>query len=321
MEEFGTDTRKLQLTADLKTIIKYHPASKLYLNDTTTETYTSTAKVKLVAKKGADGKFSNPVSDYDLDTVILKALPKPYSNEFRDEHEANLLVLVKNLIQFEWEYFETFYKTNIETKTTSNLHATVTDHLKELKILYSILEEKQTSDVVTKLNLTYIDEFKKRKNVTDKQVISSDEEESKQIIQLLIDNRLRLLMNPEYFYYQFNGIEDLTSKEFELAINRMEEPFKYHRGEFLFTKYIAQVITDYLKNEINWGTLYIGISEAQASIIYTLLLVFNILNPNEYEYERSDRDKAIYIRSLFRNDLKNNGEQFFKFTDVINFQL
>ena len=307
MDKYGTTTRDLSIKADLNKIIKYHPASKIYLNQNTEKDYQSIVSVKVIAK--VTDTTEEILPDYNYTAVSMKA-------SLSKEDSFNLLVLVKNMIQMEWGYFETFYKKQERPRKDINLHATIIKHLQELQILTSILEEGETDQVVTKLNTTKTDDYGRRLNA-DKQVVSSSPTESKQIIELMIENRIQLLSNPEYAYYQFHTITTLNSQQLSEAIKSMSEPFDYLNAQSLFCKYVVETLIDYLKTEVEQEESYNGFSESQGALMYTLLVVFNLINPKverNNDKQKSDRQKANYIHSLLKEE--NKDKNFFRFDDV-----
>lgn len=298
----------LTVNADLSKIIKYHPASKIYL-DVDKPEYKTSFQVKMLLME-VNGELT-PHPDYIYSKIVDKTGINP-------SHENTLLVLVKNMIEIEWGYYASYFSKDDHGKLLINQHTEIKDLLHDLKVLK--IQKENNTIVETKLTQKEYGSLpsqdpKRLYNSDGMQVDVSSRIENLQIIDLLFNNRIEALKDPVYpiFHYSSTPIEEWSIEQIEEAIDYVSQPFKDYRALWLFGKFVTETVLAYLKGEIEWNQGDTEITEKQGVFIYTLLLLFHLLKPDEELKFKSDRDKAKYVRSFLRKDTKDNKEQFFKF--------
>lgn len=301
---------EVTVNADLNKIIKYHPSSSIFLNEKSAIEYVSTFNIKMLLME-ENGQLV-PKSDYRYSEIVDLCLPE-------STHENTLLVLVKNMIEINWGYYTSYFLVDDDGKQLINLHEEIKAKLEELKILTLIKEGDNFKDVETKIKLREtisIDRNTSRRyDVKGMQVELLNAEENKEITELLIRNRIIELCKPDYKFYPLHDVEilDWSSIEIEKAIFRMKQPFRDYRAQWLFCKSVSETVLKFLKGEMEWNQGNIDITDKQGIFIYTLLILFHLLDPVEELKFKSNRDKAKYIRSFFRKDLINIEERFYEF--------
>jgi hypothetical protein len=306
--------QELTIKPDLHKLIKYHPASAVFLKDDPNVEYVTSFEVKVLLEE-INGEYFL-ADDYQYAKIIDECMPA-------SGHDANLLGLVKNLIELEWGYYLSYYILDESSQTHKNQYAHATKLLQELKIMFQIIEEKKTQDVCGKLQLR---EFKligrklKAYNVPTMQIDFEGEDECLAIMELLINRRIKTLYKPEYSYYPFNvqEFDHYSSTSIQGAIDRMKQSFRDFRAQWLFCKLVCEKALAYLKGEMQWNQGGVDITENQGVVIHTLLALFNLIPPDQELLNNTKRLKAKYIRTFFRKDLADNEEAFHKFVNVTN---
>lgn len=299
---------------DLNTIIKYHPASKIYLDINKEEEYSATFRLKLMVSE-IDGEHI-PIADYKYAEIVARTLPD-------SKHENDLLVLVRNMLELEWAYFETYYVLDENKEQYINLHTKVTAILEELKVLHTMREANNVGKIYGQLDLTENKDFgkiNKQYIVPGIQLGFSSKQDITAVIDILANNRLKELATPEYYFFDFHEeLSDCTPEKIQAAIDRMKQPFREFRAKWLFRKYVAETILNFIKGEMNFNQGDVLITENQGVLIHTLFCLFNLIDPEQEMKNVTARLKAKYIRTLFRRDLQNNDEQFVKIEDIQNY--
>jgi hypothetical protein len=315
MNEVLSILKDVTINADLKTIVKYHPASAVYLNDKTKIEYITTIPLKFSYREIEGEQIFLP--DYHYADIADTNLPE-------EGHDNNILAMVKNLIELEWGYYKTYYVIDETKGTNINLHSHVIKQLEELKVLVTILEQNKVNDVSGQLRLTELKPIEqgklKRYNVEGIQVEFSDDTEKLEVIRLMANNRIKELSKPEYHFYNFKSEEftEYSSTQLQKSIDRMALPFRDFRAQWLFCKLVCQTVLNYIKGEMIWNQGEIMITEQQGVFIHSLLCLFNLIDPVQEDKNVTPRDKAKYIRTYFRKDLADKDEAFIEFIKVEN---
>jgi len=94
----------------------------------------------------------------------------------------------------------------------------------------------------------------------------------------------------------------------------MALPFRDYRAKWLFCRHVSKTVLQYLKGEMEWNQGNIDVTENQGVFIHTLLSLFDLIDIEQELKNITARDKAKYVRSLFRSDLKDKDEEFIRFT-------
>lgn len=315
MEKIKVARVKAEVTVNLDTIIKYHPSSNIYLNnrDSNPEYTTEIEIIGVMEKSGAEYIINDA---YKYTDIVEKLLPDP-------SHKFNLLVLVHHLIEIEWGYYKSYTLPTNKAEQDFNEHQQMVALLKQLKVLHKLLENQNIRNIETKIQLQESKSFgdiKKIYDVKGMQVITLDPDENRQIIQFVIANRKQELKGYYQLHLPMVEFDTIvwTEEEIDKLINVIQQPFRDFRALWLFGKLVSEKVLCYLKGELTWDQGDIEITKDQGVIIYTLLAVFQIIDP-ELEKEHikkkiNDAEKAKYIRSFFRKDLKNADETFYEIT-------
>lgn len=303
---------ELTIKPDLERIIKYHPASGVFLSHDGTSEYMTTFTVKILLEERNGIDYIHP--DYNYAHVLDSSLPA-------EGHDGSLLVLVKNLIELEWGYYLSYYKLDEASQIHINHHKHATKLLQDLKILFQIIEEKKTQNVSGKLQLREMKSVGRKLkayNVPGMQIDFEDEDECLAVMQVLINRRIKTLYKTEYYFFPFNvqDFDDYNSLAIQAAIDRMCLPFRDFRAQWLFQRLVCEKVLAYLKGEMQWNQEDHDVTEAQGVIIHTLLALFNLIPEDQELLNDTPRKKAKYVRTFFRKDLADNEEAFHKFVKV-----
>lgn len=316
MQEINVINTEAEIIVNLDKIIKYHQGSKLYLHDSNDNTnYKTDITIKSIIEKSEGNSAIK--KDYLYFEIADRFLPD-------NTHKYNLLGLVKNLIELEWGYYLTHKK---EGKNEINELKILSSIIKELKILLNLIHEKNNINVETLINLKENKSFGKiykRYDVPGMQIKLERPYENKQIIELLIRNRKTELIELAQIHLpniDFNSL-NWSDSDLDEILEMTNQPFRDFRAVWLFGKLVSESILNYLKGEIDWKQGDIEITKDQGVIIYTLLIIFNLI---DFEVEKEhlkngidDTGKAKYIRSYFRKDLKNSEEMFYTILESRN---
>lgn len=296
------------ITADLAIIAKYHKGTKSLIDSENNNTVTAQANIKLMfAKHGDEAQL---VDDYNYGKIAKETLPDL-------SHAGNLLILVRNIIDMDWGYYSSYTAETVQGDSI-NLHSELEQLLTELKIL----KEQAESDEIlqTKVKLRELRPVGKTQVPYDKPdmaVTVNSLDENKEIITLLINNRVKQISSLDYLYLHLTEKlpKDWEISDIDYVFEYVIQPFPDNRAKWLLGRYATQIILAYLKGEMDWNQGDIDVTQSQGVLIYTLLLLFGIVQL-DIEEDRpkflSDRDKAKLIRSFLREDLKSKEIEFYK---------
>lgn len=306
------------INADLDVIAKYHNGTKSFVDSSKNNTITSPADIKLMF--ATHGEETMLVDDYNYGKIANETLPDL-------SHTGNLLILVRNIVDMDWGYYSSYTSETIQGDSI-NLHSELEQLLTELKIL----KEQAKSDEIlqTKVKLRELRQVGKNQVPYDKPdmaVTVNSLDENKEIITLLINNRVKQISSLDYLYLHLTEKlpKDWEVTDIDNILEYVKQPFPDYRAKWLLGRYATQTILAYLKGEMDWNQGNIDVTQSQGVLIYTLLLLFGIVQLDiEDDKPRflSDRDKAKLIRSFLREDLKSKEVEFYKllfdFKPVIN---
>lgn len=301
MTEILYHLKDFDIEADLNTIIKYHPASKAFLNKKTAMKYSK--KVYLHIKGTIENKKFIPHSDYDYIAITNNILPDP-SKRF------TLLALVSNLIEFEWQRFKNYEMIPV---------------LEELKLLLEIRKNDKYDSLYTKLALTEPNKLKpgkERLDVEAMKIVSKEPYENKQIVDLMINNRIDKLFSTDNSFYDFQYLDRSIHPNSIITlelVNKFLSELKYKSITFKatdFAKLISKTVIIFLKNEMDWKQGTVEITKGQGVIIYTLLMLFKHIDPTLINAHNTDTSKAKYVRTFLLNPEKMDKQEFIQLTGV-----
>jgi len=302
MSEFESLIKRVRVYADLPTIIKYHPASAIYLNEVTQKEYFKYIYLKPLLKK------SKPLGE----VTAVHAFNNELEFDTESPHSNNLLVMVKNLIEVEWQYHQVHLSI-----LESPVAVESTRLLNELKNLFKMLEEvgktkfnDETTGINKKERKLKGDSFKGNLNL-----VHLESQEELDIIELLIQNRQRKLNDPQTHSLPYHSIEYPTNTNtVEVALKLMQAPFKRQRMQKAFLKLVIEKIHAYFIGEIEPDRDdKIEIPKDEGVLIFFILSVFNLLDHQVEMNNATSRDQAVYVRSLLRSP---ESEEQIKFTNV-----
>jgi hypothetical protein len=286
--------------ADLNKIIKYHPASKFYLNSKTCKHYETTIErfVVYITKN----KAPQITSEFDLDRIFATYIPKSVPLHEYNAHVSNLLVIVKHMIEHEWSYYA----------MTTVAHTEAVDILEQMLNLAECYNNKECPNLPSEFTFKF-NKPKSDNNTSYRKLevyLTTDYEKLQQIRFLF--EILQVRLNEKY---PFLPIQDLLPLRMDIetiqkAIKVMKLPFKKDSAYALFCKYVIEVLKKYLNAEIDWNS-NAEINQDQSQIIYGILLNFNLLPVSK---PRTVREKSNYIQSLFRTKRMKGNTSFFKFS-------
>lgn len=289
----------LKIKADLKTIIKYHPASTIYLTKENALEYWKVVNIRILQEK-EETEF-NPIPDYRYEDIINRTLPDL-------SHSNTLLALVQHLIEIDWGFHTQSFVKDEDGRLLLNEYDELRQILNELRTLVSILDKEDILQVRTKVQLAETKPFGDRPKVYDVkemgvQILHSNE--NKEIIQLLVKNRIDRLLKFHYDLFPYENFHEIdwTLERIEDGIAKLAQPFPDYRARWLFCKRVSETVLDYLKGEMDWNQGDIEVTEKQGVFIHTLLALFNFIEIDQELKNKTDRDKAKYIRSFFRKDI------------------
>lgn len=298
----------IDIPADLAVIAKYHNGTKSLVDPSNNNKITTQADIKLLLAE--KGKETLLVDDFNYGKIANEILPDI-------NHAGNLLVLVRNILDMDWGFYSSYTVETIRGHSI-NLHSELGQLLKELKIL----KEQAKSDGIlqTKVKLRELKQVGKSQVPYDKLgmgVTINSLEENKEIITLLINNRLKQISSLNYLYLHLTdklpsewGVSDIDN-----ILEYVKQPFPDYRAKWLLGRYATQTILAYLKGEMDWNQGNVDVTQSQGVLIYTLLLLFGIIEldiEDDKPKFLSDHNKAKLVRSFLREDLKNKEVEFYK---------
>ncbi|MBB6236917.1 hypothetical protein HDC90_001534 [Pedobacter sp. AK013] len=306
------------INANLDLIAKYHNGTKILLNPNQENKVKTQVDLKLMFATDNNGE-SKIVNDYHYGKIVAETLPDV-------NHAGNLLVLARNMMDIDWLYYQNHTAETIEGSDI-NLHSELEQLLKDLKVLK--LQTASDGILQTKVKLRELRKVGKSEvpyDVEDMGVTVYNLHENKEIVTLLLNNRLKLISELDYLYVP---LIDTTPNEWKISdidelLAYLKQPFPDYRAKWLFGRYATQTILTYLKGEMDWNQGDVEVTQNQGVLIYTLLLLFGVVHldideANNPKY-KSDRDKAKLIRSFLRQDLKDKEVEFYNlmFTPFLN---
>jgi len=296
------------ITADLDIIAKYHNGTKSLIDSENNNTVTAQAHIKLMfAKHGDEAQL---VDDYNYGKTASETLPDI-------SHAGNLLVLVRNILDMDWGFYSSYNMETIQGDSI-NLHSELEQLLTELKILKE--QSKSEGILQTKVKLRKLNQVGNSEvpyDIANMGVIINSLDENKEIITLLINNRLKQISSFDYLYtHLFQTLPiDWEISDIDTILKYVKQPFPDYRAKWLLGRYATQTILAFLKGEMDWNQGNKDVTQSQGVLIYTLLLLFGIVQldiEDDKPKFLSDRDKAKLIRSFLREDLKNKEVEFYK---------
>ena len=237
MEKNKDLVKRVKVFCDLEKIINYHPISsayktKTYYNDSK---YSKIISVKpLLRKTQVEGTFKATflfpdVLDYDP----------------MDPHLNNMLVLVQNMIEIDWSYYND-YLADEQTRKEGILI------LEQLKSLFEVLEGVSSSDFQYGLVKKYIHTDKNGRKSKKSEAISdlNNWDECKQIIELLIASRQKKLNSPELAANFYTLIDHPTNLTTTLAaLDIMQNSFRPFMAKKVFRTSVINALIDYMSTE------------------------------------------------------------------------
>lgn len=290
---------EFKIQADLKTIIKYHSASSLYFTKKNELEYWKVVKVKVL--QGEEDTEFNPIKDYRYEEIANRILPDP-------SHSNTLLALVQHLVEIDWEWHAQSFIKDDHGALVHNEYDGLRQILNELKTLVSMLDNEGIAQIRTKVQLTETKPFGDKAKVYDVkgmgiQIFHSNE--NKEIVQLLIKNRIANLrrFHIDLFFSENFAEIDWNLEKINEAIALLTPSFQAYRANWLFCKLVSETVLKYLKNEMEWNQGDVEVTEKQGVFIHTLLALFNFIELEQELKNKTDRDKAKFIRSFFRKDI------------------
>ncbi|RBQ05840.1 hypothetical protein [Pedobacter miscanthi] len=298
------------INADLNIIAKYHKGTSLQLDKIKNKNKINT-QVDIKQLYISINKNEEEVTDDFSCGNLIKLLNS-------EEHAANLLILVRNMINLEWAYYQSYQMETTDIKSI-NLYKELESLLKELKILKS--QSVSEKILQTKIKLRVKNPL--TKIVTDFEdggITIDNVNENQEIIQLLINNRVRLIKDLEHLYIPITTVhpEDWTDEIINKILPIVHQTFDDQRAKWRFGRFVAKTILNYLNEETDLNPQNVDLTQDQAVIIYTLLLLFGIQEiefAGEYNM-KSSRQKAKIIRSFIRSDLDNEEKEFYEFSVI-----
>ncbi|WP_029275270.1 MULTISPECIES: hypothetical protein [Pedobacter] len=310
IEEIGN------INADLNIIAKYHDGTRSLLNPNKSNIINATANIRLLYK--IDGEEAYITNDFNIGKVTHKV-------QIEESHLQNLFVLLRNMNDVEWGYYQAHFSSD-DAINGINLNAELKSLITDLKVLKAQLSTDEILETKIKLReLKKVGKSEVPYDVRGMGVTVNGLDENKQLIKVILKNRIKQIQDISYLYYHITDShpsgwnDDLTDEILEY----LQQPFPDYRARWLFGRYATQKILAYLKAETTLQEKDIEVTQSQAVLIYTLFLLFGVIDikiENDIPVSKSDRDKAKLIRSFLRQDLKDKEVEFYNltFTPFIN---
>lgn len=302
------NVKEISVEASLKTIIKHHAASKIFINIGSPEKYIKCIKIYILPVNE-----STIFPAYAYNTIVDKTFPQSADKSI---HQNNILAMVQNLIELEWN-FVMESRQRIELSASSENINMSENALYILNDLNRLLEIKKKFILGTEIRinpkLTSTVENKKPKLITDLQIlVDGNQQEKRQIIDLLITNRIQELSSPHFSFLsvQLSISQKLTQRKVRNLINSVTFHQSIEDLTHLFKKRVCNLVWHYMRTEMGWKGKKKTLDENQGEFIYTILLLFNLMRPEDLIRHHSPRDKANYIWSFFKTDPKYKDVKF-----------
>ncbi|WP_316797123.1 hypothetical protein [Pedobacter agri] len=302
------------IEADLDIIARYHEGTKGMLYQDKSNTVDTAVNIRLLYK--VEGESASIFEDFNIGKVVEQIQLDPI-------HVQNLFVLLRNMNDVEWGYYQSYFSSD-DAVNGVNLNA----ELKSLIIDLKILKAQLTTDAIleTKVKLRELKKVGKSEvpyDVLGMGVTINALEENKQLINIILDNRVNQIKAISYLYFHITDTspddwdDDLTDN----ILDYLAQPFPDYRARWLFARLATQKISAYLKGETKFYQDDVEVTQSQGLLIYTLFLLFGIIDikfEDDKPIAKSDRDKAKLVRSYLRQDLKDNDIEFFNITITTN---
>lgn len=276
--------------ADISLIAKYHHSSSIFYDSKRPNKRIFSIDVVLRWSMYR-GKKTEIHADYNVEQICQEL-------GLHASHVSNLLVMVNNICSLDFGGHYDFKETYIDKKRMNAHHEmfpSFLGYIQELAILKSAQEDDSSSSV--KIN---------SKGKGGFSLISK--EERLLIVDILIQKRLQELKECSYdLLFEIGGIENWSSEVLRKYVKELKKMPTGEKAQRILARMVSLMILNYLKGEKLLMSKHendVNMSQKQGVVIYTLLLVFNILNKSQAEKVRSAEDKAKYIHSLI-DDKKN----------------
>jgi len=301
--------REIRVPADLKTIVKYHPASEVFMNDKNALGYLQRIKIYILP---IDESTAYPA--YAYNDIVDKTFP-----DFADKskHQNNILAMVGNLIELEWN-FVIESRMRVQVLNSIDEEINISEHaLSTLQSLNSLLEIKhsliQGTEIIINPKMSISPQNSKNSLMKNLQIkISANLSEKTQIINLLIKNRIDELNNPLYTFLNFNfsSQRNVSLNNIQRLIKQISFTKTFEDLEYLFKKRVSHLLLFYMRVEMGWHNKKEKLTEAQGEFIYTVLLLFNLMKPEALIGHHNPRKKTNYVWTFFKNDAKYKDVKF-----------
>lgn len=302
------------IEADLDIIAKYHNSTKGMLYVDKSNIVKTRVNIRMLYQ--LEEERGSLFSDFIIAKIIEQIKIDP-------RHVQNLFVLLRNMNDIEWGYYQSYFSSD-DAVNGVNLNA----ELKSLIVDLKILKAQLTTDAIleTKVKLRELKKVGKSEvpyDVLGMGVTINTLAENKQLIKVILDNRVDQIKEISYLYFHITDTspdewdDDLT----DMILEYLAQPFPDYRARWLFGRLATQKILAYLKGETNLYQDDIEVTQSQGILIYTLFLLFGIIDikfDDDEPIAKSDRDKAKLIRSFLRQDLKDDDIEFFNITIATN---
>ena len=300
--------REIKIPAELNTIIKYHKPSKVFMNEDTAVQYSKWIKIYVLV---IDEFTADPA--YNYNEIVDKTFP-----EFVDKsrHQNNILAMVGNLIELEWNYVIEA-RQHIQIHHSANEEINISDYaVSLLQSLNKLIEIKQQfiqdTDIVINPKKSTSSHNHKKHLIRDLQIkIDGDLKVKKQIIDLLIKNRIDELNSPLYTFLNFNfSSRNISHKKINKLIDQLTFTKSFEDLAYLFKKRVCHLLLFYMRAEMGWHDKKKTLTEAQGEFIYTVLLLFNLMEPEALIGHHNPRKKTNYVWTFFKTDPKYKDVKF-----------
>ena len=295
------------IEADLDIVGKYHKGTKELVHKEKSNLVNTTASIRLLYQ--VDNDKASIFEDFDIGKIVDQL-------KFERSHVQNLFILLRNMNDIDWQYYQTHFSSN-DAVNGVNLNA----ELKSLITDFKVLKKQLASDGIleTKIKLREFRTIGANQipyDVTGMGVTVKNLEENKQIIKIILDNRVKQIEEISNLYSHITEISPIEwSVELtEEILKYLKEPFPDYRARWLFGRLATQKILTYLKSETNFFQNDIEVTQQQGILIYTLFLLFGFIDikfEDDAPVSKLDRDKAKLIRSFLRQDLKDKEVEFY----------
>lgn len=243
-----------------------------------------------------------------------------------DEHQNNILAIVSNMIEFGWNAaLNLAYNTSSKDHTEPDFVNLDGEILSHLQVILNLLVTKEhffsESEILFNPKTILEGKYGKSSLVKEQQVkVKEDKYLKKELIDYTIKYHLEQLSSPifDYIHHQLPDFPDLTISNIGELLSSFAPSITQEELKHRFIKDVCDTVLRYLKDEADSKAVGANLSKEQGELIYSLLLLFNMVTLDHHKLHDTPRNKAKYITTFFKTDSDSKRRTFLQQNDEIS---